>query len=180
MLGEKMNKYVPDMYSRDIYNVNYTKLKKQGIKCLLFDLDNTLVEPHVKNPHERLHHFFDTLKKDFQVIIFSNSHEKRLKPFKEKLMVDVNYSSMKPLPFSFYKVLKKYHLKKSEVAIIGDQLLTDIIGGNRVGITTVLIQPITEKDLWITKVNRMRENRKFAQLEKKGFLKRGTFYDEKM
>lgn len=94
--------------------------------------------------------------------------------------MDVNYSSMKPLPFSFHKVLKKYGLKKSEVAIIGDQLLTDIIGGNRVGIKTILVHPITERDLWITKVNRMRENKKFSKLKQQGFLKKGTFYDEKM
>lgn len=80
-----MKKYVPDMYSKDIYSVNYTKLKKQGVKCLLFDLDNTLVEPHTKRPHQRLHDFFDTLKKDFQVIIFSNSRGKRLNLLRKNL-----------------------------------------------------------------------------------------------
>lgn len=168
------------MYSEDIYHVNYKKLKQQGVTCLLFDLDNTLVEPHTKRPHERLSHFFDTLKKEFRVIIFSNSGRKRLQPFQEQLGVDVNYSSMKPLPFSFHKILKKYHLQKEEVAIIGDQLLTDIIGGNRVGIKTVLIHPITEKDLWVTKINRIRETRKFNALQKHGYLEKGKYYDEKM
>lgn len=168
------------MYSEDIYHVNYERLKEQGVKCLLFDLDNTLVEPHVKVSNTRLQHLFDELKKDFQVVIFSNSRKKRLIPFKEELDVDVNYSSMKPLPFSFYKILKKYHLKKNEVVLIGDQLLTDIIGGNRVGIKTVLINPITEKDLWITKLNRMRETRKFTKLQKRGLLEKGKYYDEKM
>ncbi len=173
-----MKKYIPKMYSENIYTVNYKKLKKQGVKCLLFDLDNTLVEPHVKAPHERLRHFFDTLKKDFQVVIFSNSPKKRLMPFKEYLDVDVNYSSLKPLPFSFHKIMKKYNLKKEEVALIGDQLLTDVIGGNRVGIHTVLITPLIEKDLWVTKVNRMRENRIFNKLEKLGYLEKGKYYDE--
>lgn len=175
-----MKNYVPDMYVKDIYSINYEKLKKQGIKCLLFDLDNTLVEPHTKMPHKKLYSFFERLKKDFKVIIFSNSRKKRLLPFKEKLDVEVNYSSMKPLPFSFYKILKKYQLKKEEVVLIGDQLLTDVIGGNRVGIKTVLTQPITEKDLWITKINRYRENKKFEKLLKQGLLEKGKYYDEKV
>lgn len=173
-----MKKYIPTMYSENIYTVNYKKLKKQGVKCLLFDLDNTLVEPDVKVPYERLRQFFETLKEDFQIIIFSNSPKKRLMPFKKYLNVDVNYSSLKPLPFSFRKIMRNYNLKKEEIALIGDQLLTDVIGGNRVGIKTVLVDPITEQDLWITKVNRMRENKIFMRLKENKYLEKGKYYDE--
>ena len=76
------------------------------------------------------------------------------------------------------KVLKKYHLKEKEVAIIGDQLFTDVIGGNNVGIMTILVDPITTNDFWITKYNRYREEKKFKQLQEQGLLVKGQYYDE--
>ena len=146
-----MNKYIPNMYYKNIYEINYKLLKEKGIKCILFDLDNTLVEPHTKHSNEKLQKLFIELKKDFKVIIFSNSFITRLLPFKKELEVDINHTSLKPLKHSFNKVLKKYKFNKDEVAIIGDQIFTDIIGGNNVGINTILVDSITVKDFFITK-----------------------------
>ena len=60
---------VPDIYQKNIETINYKKLKDRGIKCLLFDLDNTLVPYHVKQPTKKLRDFFKTLKKQgFKII----------------------------------------------------------------------------------------------------------------
>ena len=75
-----MEKYVPDIYQKSIYTIDYDKLKARGIKCLLYDLDNTLVPFDVKEANQKIKNLFDELKeKGFKVIIFSNSPKTRLK-----------------------------------------------------------------------------------------------------
>ena len=113
----------------------------------------------------------------FKVIIFSNSNKKRLTPFKEILQVDCSASSRKPREKKFKKVLEEYKFEQSEVSIIGDQVMTDVFGGNRMGIFSILTNPISNKEPIWTKINRLRENRVIKKLEKKGIFKRGEFYE---
>ena len=77
----------------------------------------------------------------------------------------------------FIKVLKEYKLDLSEVAIIGDQLVTDIYGGNRVGITTVLVNPMSDIDMPFTKIHRYIERKEINKMNKKGIFKVGEYYD---
>lgn len=172
-----MNKYIPDVYSESIFTINYDKLKKENIECLLFDLDNTIVESKVNTPPEKVKKLFNKLKSmGFKVIIFSNSGSKRLENFKIELDVDVNPRSLKPLKINFKKILRKYKLDKEMVAIIGDQLLTDVLGGNKVGITTILVDPILTSEFFFTKINRLRERSIYRKLEKTNELKKGEYY----
>lgn len=169
---------IPKMYQESIYTINYQKLKQKKVKCLLFDLDNTCVGYHEKNPTEQLIKLFQKLTKlGFRVIIFSNATRKRLQPFK-KLDVICHPESKKPLSKNFNKILKEYNLKKEEVCIIGDQLFTDIMGGNKVGIITCLVEPLTKEDFILTKIFRAMEESNFKKMEKKGILKKGVYYDE--
>ena len=173
-----MEKYIPDIYQKSIYTINYQKLWNQGIKCLLFDLDNTLVFPSVKEPTEEVKELFNKLKKmGFKVIIFSNSPKSRVKAFKEGLEVDCSASSRKPRPNKFYLVLSKYNFTINELAIIGDQILTDVLGGNRVGILTILVDPLTKRDMIWTKFNRIIEKRVIKKLSKKSILIKGKYYE---
>ncbi|MBP3461789.1 MAG: YqeG family HAD IIIA-type phosphatase [Bacilli bacterium] len=173
-----MEKYLPDMYKENIYKINYDKLKEIGIKCLLFDLDNTIVPFREKEPRMETKELFYKLKqKDFKIIIFSNSPKIRLMPFKEELNVEIYGNARKPHRKSFCNVLKKYKFNENEVAIIGDQMLTDIVGGNRVGITTILITPLESKDPFWTIPNRIRERRIMQQLRDKSLFKKGKYYE---
>ena len=165
------------MYQKNIYTINYQKLKTKKIKCLLFDLDNTCVGYHEKNPTKELIALFKKLTNmGFFVIIFSNARTKRLEPFK-KLNVVCHPNSKKPLTRNFKKILNQYNYKKEEVCIIGDQLFTDIIGGNRVGINTCLVDPLTKEDFILTKIFRTMENYRFKQMEKKGHFRKGEYYE---
>ncbi|MDD4734154.1 MAG: YqeG family HAD IIIA-type phosphatase [Bacilli bacterium] len=173
-----MENYVPDIYQKSIYEINYQKLFDIGIKCLLFDLDNTLVPYNIKEPNEKISELFNNLKNmGFRIIIFSNSGKKRLKIFKDSLEVDCCARAMKPFPSKFLTVLDEYKYNINEVAIIGDQLLTDIKGGNRVGITTIFINPISKKDHVPTKINRFIEGKIIKKLSKKDVFYRGKYYD---
>lgn len=172
-----MEKFIPDMYQKNIYDINYEALKKKGIKCLLFDLDNTLVPVKTDVPNKKIKEFCAYLEKDFKVIIVSNSNKKRLIPFKEGLNVDVAASSHKPFKKKYLKIMKLYKFKEYEIAAIGDQLLTDILGANRIGITSILVNPIGEYEKFGTKINRFMEGFIKRYLKKKNILVKGQYYD---
>ena len=173
-----MNYFYPDAYQKSIYTINYDKLQENSIKCLLFDLDNTCVPYVDRRPTKKLKDLFDKLQEQgFKVIIFSNSPQKRLAPFKKELKVDCCAKAGKPRKKNFIKIidLSKYDL--SEVAIIGDQLVTDIYGGNKVGITTVLVNPMSNIDMPFTKIHRYIERKKINKMTKQGIFKVGEYYD---
>jgi len=173
-----MDIFIPDMYQKSIYSINYEKLLSDGIKCLLFDLDNTCVPYVEKEPNKKLKDLFDRLKyMGFKVIIFSNAPKKRLEPFKNTLLVDCSYSSKKPSKRKFLKVLKIFNFDLSEVAIVGDQLFTDIYGGNRVGIKTILVNPMSDKDMPLTKVLRLLEKNQYKKMGKRGIFTLGKYYE---
>ena len=168
---------IPDVYAQSIYTINYKKLKKNGIKCLLFDLDNTIAPYKVNVPDQKVKELFARLEEDFKVIIVSNSGKNRLRPFKEKLNVDVAFSSKKPLKTKYKKILSLYKFKIDEVACIGDQLLTDILGANRMGFTSILVNRVAKYEMFPTRVNRFIEKRILNKLAKKNILVSGVYYD---
>ena len=173
-----MDNFIPDMYQKSIYHIDYDKLKEDGIKCLLFDLDNTCVPFKDTEPNKKLIDLFETLKDmDFKVIIFSNATKKRLTPFKNGLRVDCSASSRKPNSKKLLKVIKMFNYTLPEVAIIGDQLYTDILGGNRVGIKTILVNPMSKDDMLFTKMFRFMEKKKFKKFAKMGILVKGKYYE---
>ena len=169
--------FLPSMYQESIFTINYKKLKKNGIKCLLFDLDNTISPAKEVVLYDKTKKLFNKLKKDFKIILFSNNFPKRVSKFGNYYEVDIECLSLKPFSYKYRYVLKKYGLKKSEVAAIGDQLLTDIQGGNKIGITTILVNPLSlidEKETWL---NREIEKKIFKVFEEKKYLIKGRYYD---
>lgn len=172
-----LKRFIPDIYQESIFTINYKKLKKNGIKCLLFDLDNTISPAKEVVFCKKTKKLFDELKKDFKIILFSNNFPKRVSKFGNYYDVDVACVSLKPFSCKYRSILKKYHLKRSEVASIGDQLLTDIQGGNKMNITTILVNPMTDVDETETWLNRQIEKKIFKEFEEKDILKKGKYYD---
>ena len=174
-----MNYFIPDMYQKSIYHIDYDKLRDDGIQCLLFDLDNTCVPYKDNIPNKKLEDLFETLKDmDFKLIIFSNASRRRIKPFKDALNVDSLAKAGKPRKKSFLKVLKLFNYDLSEVAIVGDQLYKDILGGNRVGIKTILVNPMSNDDMILTKIIfRPLEKIKYRSFRRKKILIKGKYYD---
>jgi HAD superfamily phosphatase (TIGR01668 family) len=165
------------MYKKNIFEIDYEKLKKKKIKCLVFDLDNTLGLIHeIKCPKE-VKKLLTKLKKDFTIYISSNNTRKRILPYIEDLEIEGESFSLKPLPKGLMRIRKKCGFKKSEMAMIGDQMVTDILSGNLYGVTTILVDPLGVKDLKITGLNRMIEGLIVKQYEKKGIFKKGRYYE---
>ena len=174
-----MDNFIPDMYQKSIYHINYENSLDNGIKCLLFDLDNTCVPYKDTVPNKKLINLFEDLKdKGFKLIIFSNATKRRIAPFKRELNVDCLARAGKPNKRNFLKVLKLFNYKLSDVAIIGDQLYKDILGGNKVGIMTILVNPMSKDDMFFTKlIFRNLEKKQYKAMAKKGILVRGKYYE---
>ena len=172
-----LKRFIPDAYAKDIYSVNYKKLKDNGIKCILIDVDNTITPARDSVFYEELRVLFNKLKKDFEIILFSNNLPKRVKKFGDYYNVDVAYISLKPLSFKYRVILKKYGYKPSEVAAIGDQLLTDVQGGNKVRITTIFVEAMSEIDERETYLARKIEHEILKVFKKKKYLIKGRYYD---
>ena len=172
-----MDKFIPDIYQKSIYDINYKKLKKRGIKCILFDLDNTLITYEDKEVNNKIKNLFAKLEDDFKIIIMSNSGKKRLTPIKEALNVDVAFSSRKPFKYKYKKILSLYGFKDYEVAAIGDQLITDIYGANNMGFTTILVNRLNSVEPLPTRINRHFEKKILNSLNKKGILEAGKYYE---
>ncbi len=167
----------PNMYQKKIENINYRKLKELGIKCLIFDLDNTiaLIDQDIITDDTKM--FLDSLKNDFRIVIISNNITKRVKKYANILECDFIANAMKPLPIGYSKIRKKYNLKRSEMCMIGDQMLTDIYGGNRYHMFTILVDPLGTKDLKITSLNRLIEKKVLKKYERMEIMKKGVYYE---
>lgn len=166
--GDKM-KIKPDMYVKDILSINYKKLKQKGIKVLFFDFDNTIIEMGNYTLNKEYEILFEDLKNDFKILIVSNSiHKSKLDKVCSKYNLSYVGSSFKPFSFGFKKAEKIVNCKKNEICMIGDQLLTDVKGGINMNYFTILIDPISDNEHLLTKINRYRENKIF---------KRGKYYE---
>lgn len=172
-----MKSFIPNMYKKNIFDINYDKLKQSGINTLIFDLDNTIALLDEEEIPKEVFSLFEKLKKKFKLVIVSNNTKKRIEPFCKPFNTEFVSFALKPLSYGFIKIRKKLKNKKSEMAMIGDQLMTDVFGGNLYGIYTILVDPLGKKDLKITTFNRFLERKIIKKLSKKGVLERGKYYD---
>ena len=172
-----LKKFMPHMYQKDIYSIDYDKLKKEDIKCILFDLDNTISPAREIVLDKRIKKLFSKLKDDFIVVLFSNNMKRRVYEFASYYETEFLHMSVKPFPFSYKKILNKYKLNKHEVAAVGDQLVTDIFGGNLFGIKTILVDPVSNIDEKITFLNRKIESVIFNKFSKENLLIKGKYYE---
>lgn len=171
-----MSLFRPDIYKKNIFEIDYKKLKKDGIKCLIFDLDNTLgLIEHEKCPEET-RKLIKELEKDFLIFISSNNTQQRIDPYLEDLGIKGVAWSLKPSTRSLRKIRKNEKLKKDEMVMIGDQIVTDILAGKRYKIKTILVDPLGKKDLKITGLNRLIENKIVKYYEKRDLFERGKYY----
>ena len=172
-----MELFRPRMYQKSIYDIQYDHLKERGITCLVFDLDNTLGMLKHKVCPEETKLLIQKLQKDFLVLICSNNTKKRIRPYLEELGINGVCLSFKPTTWGLRRICKKYKIPKNEMCIIGDQMVTDVLAGNRYKIMTILVDPLGEQELHITQMNRRIEKRIINRYQKKGIFERGKYYE---
>lgn len=162
-----IRKLYPTAYIASVHEIDLEGLKKQGIKGIIFDIDNTLVPYDEAHPNEKIIELFNKIKANgFKITLVSNNTEERVVKFNEMLQVYAVHKAQKPLTKSFKKALGLMSCDKKEAVIVGDQVFTDVYGGNLAGIQTILVKPVSDKDEWKTKVKRGIERRVIASYQR--------------
>lgn len=151
--------FYPKGYFKKVSEISLEYLKENNIKGLILDVDNTLID-YYKNISEETINWAKTLKQNgIKMCILSNSNkEEKVKDVASKLELEYTYFGMKPFKKGFKKAIKMLDLKNNEIAAVGDQIFTDVIGANRMGIYSILVEPIAEKDIFVTLIKRPIEN----------------------
>lgn len=145
----------PNLYCKSVTDITIEMLNKNSIKGLILDVDNTLID-YNRNMDEKIEKWVNDLKKQnikFCIVSNTNKHEK-VKAVSEKLDIPYFYFAKKPFKNGFLKAKEKMNLDEKNIAAVGDQIMTDIIGANRCKMFSILVDPISEKDIFITKVKR--------------------------
>ena len=149
----------PKEYFNNVREIKIDFLRKNKIKALILDVDNTLIDYDKKLDEETIKWAENLQEKGIKLYILSNSNKKeKVKTVAEKLKIEYEYFAKKPLKMGFKKVQQKLQEKPENIGVVGDQIFTDVIGGNRCKMFTILVEPIAEKDIWITLIKRPIEN----------------------
>ncbi len=163
--------FLPDQHVKSIFQITPESLKEQGIKGIITDLDNTLVEWDRPNATPKLTEWFEMMRKEnIRITIVSNNNRERVQAFSDPLNIPFIFQARKPLVRAFHRAVQNMGLRKEETVVIGDQLLTDVLGGNRGGFHTILVVPVASTDGFWTKFNRMIERRILNWFRKKGMI----------
>jgi len=149
----------PKLYLENVTKIDLELLKKNNIQGLILDVDNTLID-YDKKPVEGLEKWCSNLKENkIKLCILSNSNKKeKVKKLATKLDIPFIYFAKKPLKIGFKKAKKILELENENIGVVGDQLMTDVLGANRCKMFSILVKPISEKDIWVTKLKRPLEN----------------------
>jgi HAD superfamily phosphatase (TIGR01668 family) len=163
----------PKQYAQSTQQIDLNNLKKKGIKGIIMDLDNTLVPWNDNAVVPEVIKWIEEVKKSgFQACIVSNNKARRREEITKVFDVPTFWKAVKPRRRTFRKAIKMMGLKPSQVAVIGDQVFTDILGGNRLGLYTILVHPINKREYIGTMCVRKIEKVVLFGLRRKGYLKR--------
>ena len=159
-----MEKYIPDIYQKNIFSINYDNLLSRGIKNLLFDLDNTIAPIYEKRCRNEVKELFKFLKnKNMNIYIVSNSIDARVSAFSRELKVDYLSSAKKPSFKKIEKLISDNMLKLDQTALIGDSMMDDVVCGNGIGITTILIDQISKREFPFARIKRIKGSKKIKR-----------------
>lgn len=171
-----LNLFTPNYYISNYHCLSIERLQQQGIKVLVCDIDNTLVAHDEAHPSQAVKDFIEAVKHaGIKVVLVSNNVKTRVDLFAQDLDVLTYPFAKKPLKGTYIQMLKDSGCKPNQIAVLGDQLLTDMLGANRMHFYTILTSPVAQKDLTCTKINRLVEQAIFVLLKKTNRLHKGEF-----
>ncbi|WP_207671192.1 YqeG family HAD IIIA-type phosphatase [Paenibacillus cymbidii] len=154
-------KLFPREQADTVYDIDLDRLWNAGIRGIITDLDNTLVGAGVALATPELHDWLARVSQQgFKLVIVSNNHHARVSSFAEPLKLPFIWRAKKPTMAAFKRALAMMELGPQQAAMVGDQLLTDVFGGNRIGLYTILVKPIAiDEEGFFTRINRRIEKK---------------------
>lgn len=161
--------FYPDDYKKTVFDIDFQGLFDLNFKTLFFDLDNTLIPYDSHKPDAKMAKLFERVRAlGFSVFIISNNRKERVKKFANEINCRYVYSAQKPLKSGFRRALKKIGFPHpKEVCLIGDQFMTDVFGGKRMGFHVIVVDAIKRNsEKWFTRINRHLEHRILKRLKR--------------
>ncbi|SDA15984.1 hypothetical protein SAMN02910447_01043 [Ruminococcus sp. YE71] len=135
--------FKPTYVFNDVTEITPQFLKQKHIRGLLLDLDNTLTTHNNPVPPQSSLDWLDTMKAaGIKLMIVSNNKPERVTPFARQLGLDFVPNGAKPLPIGYIRARKLMGLPKREIAAVGDQIFTDVMGCHAMGIRSIFVFPI--------------------------------------
>lgn len=132
-----IEKYFPTWHLKDVYEIDFEKLKKKGIDTLIFDIDNTLVH-HGDDSDEKTDAFLNGLK-GFKLFLLSDNSKERIERFNVNVNIPFIAEAGKPSSSPYIKALEMLSSEKENAVVIGDQIFKDVLGANNAGIRSILV-----------------------------------------
>mgnify|MGYP002626911039 CR=1 FL=1 len=172
------NKILPDMYEESFYTIDEEFLLTNNINNLILDIDGTLLEVDSLEVSEKLINRIKTLKnKNINMCLVSNNNIDRVKPVAKKLNINYLADAHKPLKEAFDKALEILNTKdKTKVAMVGDQMMSDIKGAKEYGIYTILVKPVSKHNNIQTGTSRFMQNIMENHLQKQKKFDKNKYY----
>lgn len=162
-------KFIPNEFHKTFFDIDFKTLYKSGYRLILTDLDNTLISYDEDTPTNKiLTKVKELVDLGFEIRLISNNIPKRIETFVKDTDLIGFANARKPLLIGMKKAFKSSTITdKSEVIIIGDQLMTDVWAANRFNAYSVLVNPIKKKtERWYTRFNRRIEVKMLKKIEK--------------
>ncbi len=148
----------PHAEAPSLRGVDFRGLGERGIRVLLLDLDNTLCLWRTGEFPASAARLLRRLQaQGFRIAVLTNARLPRDSPVRQTLAelgIPLVERAKKPLPFAFWRALRLLKARRNEAAVIGDQLLTDVLGGKIARLYTVLVPPLSSREARRTKINR--------------------------
>lgn len=149
----------PNIYLNNVKEITIDLLKENDIKGILLDVDNTLIDFNLKILDGAKEWCQNLKKQGIKLCILSNTNKiEKVKRVARELDLEYINFAKKPSKGGFIRAMKLLDLKSKNIAVAGDQVLTDVLGGNRMKMFTILTKPLDKKDIFITRVKRPLEN----------------------
>jgi HAD superfamily phosphatase (TIGR01668 family) len=165
----------PQLYLSSVYALDAARLRARGIKGIIMDLDNTIISwgdyTRDTEKHARLQAWFDDLRQaGFQLCILSNNRGKKVTDLAAGFGIEIVTSAGKPRRTAYLRAMRELGTRAETTAMIGDQVFTDILGANRLGLYSILVVPLSRREFILTRLVRLAEQRVLATLQAKGML----------
>ncbi len=158
----------PDLYLSCVFEITPKVLKSLEVVAIILDVDNTIRKHKEIEVYDGVSNWVSEIKKaGFSVVIASNNFEKNIKPVADFLNLPYVSLCFKPFPIGLKKAIKKLNVEKKNIAIVGDQFFTDVVGGKLQGFRTILIEPLEMEKGFFWKVRRNLEKALLHKLKKR-------------
>ncbi len=153
-----MSLFLPCHITTSVTDITTSYLKSKNIKAVVLDVDNTLTQHGSQEVKKEVTDWLLYMKENnIPLFIVSNNYHKRVKPFADKLGIEFECFSLKPFKKGLKRAAKRLGFPMSEIALVGDQIYTDVLGGNRIGMYTILVTDIMPENGIFFKLKRYLE-----------------------